>query len=341
MGAIAKCEQQSTALGATDAQRAFVQKLNPYLGQVAAVVPRHMLADHYLSLLLRAATEQPKILQCTPESVVIALVDVIRWRLEIGRTVHLVPYGDKLQTIIDYKGYIQLMVNSGHVRDVSAEVVYETDAFEWSLIDQRVTRHERLNAGTPDQIVGAYAVAKLPHGERKFTYLTREQIEARRACSRQPNGEKWSKKNYASACKTSAIREMQKYMPQEAARHIPWEDEAAPTYLFGQARTAGTDEHGPYGAEAMGGAPSRVERAESVTARVEPQPAIDHETPDEPYITSDGEAVDEFDGTCPKCGSAMWSNVAENDGRASRGEKLRPDHKCRNATCGHLIWRGR
>lgn len=42
---------------------------------------------------------------------------------------------------------------------------------------------------------------------------------------------------------------------------------------------------------------------------------------------------------CPTCGGATWNNVAENNARAARGEKLRPDYACKNRSCGGVIWR--
>lgn len=43
--------------------------------------------------------------------------------------------------------------------------------------------------------------------------------------------------------------------------------------------------------------------------------------------------------SCPKCQGKMFDNRAENDERAARGEKLRPDWKCRSRTCDGVIWR--
>lgn len=42
---------------------------------------------------------------------------------------------------------------------------------------------------------------------------------------------------------------------------------------------------------------------------------------------------------CPKCDGPMYNNVAENDMRVARGEKMRPDYKCKKTTCDGLIWR--
>lgn len=42
---------------------------------------------------------------------------------------------------------------------------------------------------------------------------------------------------------------------------------------------------------------------------------------------------------CPKCKGGMYDNRAENDERVARGEKLRPDYKCKQRNCDGVIWR--
>lgn len=42
---------------------------------------------------------------------------------------------------------------------------------------------------------------------------------------------------------------------------------------------------------------------------------------------------------CPKCGSPnLWDNRAENAERVARGEKARPDWKCKDRNCDGVIW---
>lgn len=55
--------------------------------------------------------------------------------------------------------------------------------------------------------------------------------------------------------------------------------------------------------------------------------------------TFDAEVIEEGPA-CPKCGGAdLWDNRAENDARAARGEKMRPDYKCKKSGCDGVIWR--
>jgi hypothetical protein len=55
-------------------------------------------------------------------------------------------------------------------------------------------------------------------------------------------------------------------------------------------------------------------------------------------IGSSARAIDSPE--CPKCGKGnLYDNRAENDARAARGEKLRPDWKCRDRACDGVLWR--
>ena len=44
--------------------------------------------------------------------------------------------------------------------------------------------------------------------------------------------------------------------------------------------------------------------------------------------------------SCPKCSGKVWDNRSENDARAQRGEKMRPDYSCRDKQgCRWVQWR--
>jgi hypothetical protein len=44
---------------------------------------------------------------------------------------------------------------------------------------------------------------------------------------------------------------------------------------------------------------------------------------------------------CPVCNGNMWDNRQDNDARERRGEKRRPDFKCRDKSCNGVIWDAR
>lgn len=68
-----------------------------------------------------------------------------------------------------------------------------------------------------------------------------------------------------------------------------------------------------------------------------PAPARPTPAQSAPAVTPGGDVPE-----CPKCGGEMYDNRRENDERQKKGQKLRPDFKCRDAACekkGGLIWR--
>lgn len=42
---------------------------------------------------------------------------------------------------------------------------------------------------------------------------------------------------------------------------------------------------------------------------------------------------------CPKCSGSMYDNREENNARIARGEKMRPDWKCKDKNCDGVVWR--
>ena len=109
--------------------------------QIEAALPKHMTADRQIRVALTALNKTPKLKQCTSASFVDCLMTCSELGLEPnGRHAHLIPYGDKCTLIIDYKGLVLLAHQSGVVRDITTNVVYEGDLFDYSTTDH--TPHE-------------------------------------------------------------------------------------------------------------------------------------------------------------------------------------------------------
>lgn len=82
----------------------------------------------------------------------------------VSKLAYLVPRDKKVCLDISYRGYIQLAVDIGSVKWVKAEIVRETDTFEYQGMGK-----EPLHLFSPfkerGSIVGAYCVAKTHDGE--------------------------------------------------------------------------------------------------------------------------------------------------------------------------------
>ena len=183
--------------------------------RIAGALPKHMTADRCIRMALTAATKTPKLLDCSPESVCLALLQASQLGVEInGRDAHLVPFKGDCQLIIDYKGYVQLAYRSGVVKSIKAKAVHEKDEFSYSEgTDEHLTYKAFDGEGDPGPLTHAWAMCKLMNGGECWVVMNRRQIMARRAISRNPDN--WDKYPEAYWAKT-AVREMAKWMPQTA-----------------------------------------------------------------------------------------------------------------------------
>ncbi len=204
------------------------QALAKYLGgdamkkRLIGALPRHMTADRMIRVALTAATKNPRLLECSPESVGLALLTASQLGLEPnGRDAHLVPYRNRrsgqtdCQLIPDYKGLIQLAYRSGQVDNVSAKAVYSKDLFEYEFGTDERLKHIPSDSDEPGELVYAWASVRFQGGGAKFVVLNKRDVARRRRASQTADREDSPWKLHPEAMwAKSAVKELSKWMPQ-------------------------------------------------------------------------------------------------------------------------------
>lgn len=163
---------------------------------IARVLPRHLDLERMTSLVLLACTQQPKLYECTPASVIRALQQSATLGLEINGPLghaYLVPYGRECQLIPGYKGLIFLAVRTGSIRSADVRLVYKGEHFEVDFGTDAKIVHRPSFTGSrrEDDIVAAYVVFTMPDGEKKFEVMSLEEIVAVRKRSRASGNGPW------------------------------------------------------------------------------------------------------------------------------------------------------
>lgn len=214
-------------------------------------LPRHLDPQKIIRVTLAAFQTTPKLLECTPESVVLSLLRAASMGLEpdggpLGQG-YLVPFWssknrrNECQFIPGYRGLVKLARNSGEVADVWAEVVYQADTFDYELGINPTLKHKRNDdVADAGPLRFTYAVARFRDGERKFVVMNRREIEGIKAKSQSRNraGElvgPWVD-NEPEMWKKTAVRRLCKLLPLSVddQRNISVEDDdaAGPTIDF-------------------------------------------------------------------------------------------------------------
>lgn len=162
--------------------------------------------------LTLAALADRKLAACDPTSVALALVTCAELGLAPNSALdlaYLIPRGRVATVQIGYKGLAQLAHRANPGSTFAAHVVYRADRFvvELGTDSPRIEHVPDLDGDrSDDAVVAAYATMQTADGRTVFEYLTRNEIDQRRARGG-GNSPAW-KNHYASMARKSAIRKL-------------------------------------------------------------------------------------------------------------------------------------
>jgi recombination protein RecT len=165
--------------------------------EIAKVLPKHLTPERMTRVPLTATLRNPKLLDCSPESLMNSLLICSQAGLEPdGRLAHLIPYwnskknGYECQVIFDYKGLVTLALRNG-AEGVYADKVCENDLFEAGVEDGRKILNHKPNwkkeRGNP---YCYYAVCKR-NGEVDFEVMSLDEVSSIRGRSRAKDEGPW------------------------------------------------------------------------------------------------------------------------------------------------------
>lgn len=251
----------------------------------AEVLPRYISADRLVRVALHAISEQPELLECTNESIAIALMDCARLGLEPGHTAHLVKYGTHCQMIPDWRGLIDLARRSGRVSDVYAQVVRKGDEFDFEYGSTPFIRHKPriFDRGEP---VAFYAIAYPADTAMHpmFEVMAVEDVQKIQSRAKAKAGP-W-KTDFEEMGRKTVVKRLGKYLPQSpemmAAIEMDnrWErgepatlGEVDPTYSFAPSEPV---------SRPTNGSPSRQGSLAEKLAQEQSSPASEAPEPEAP-----------------------------------------------------------
>lgn len=199
-----------------------LEKLKP---QLEKALPKHLSADRMARIAFTTIRQNPKLMECTPESLLGAVMQAGQVGLEpdaLG-SAYLVPFynGKKkvmeVQFQIGYKGLIELVRRSGQVTSIVANEVYENDEFDFEYGLEEKLYHKPTMKSDKGDLLCFYAYARFKDGGHAFTVMSVEQVNDVRDkhTKSQKNGNIFGpwKDHYESMAKKTVIKQLIKYMP--------------------------------------------------------------------------------------------------------------------------------
>lgn len=201
---------------AVDKVRAHLES-PAFLDQIKMAMPSGEDGRRLVRGAITALQKSPSLAECSQQSIFSSLLTCAQLGLILdGREAHLVKFGQDCILVPDYKGIVRLVMQSGSVEHVHADVVCENDEFEY---DMGEVRCHRINLRRPRGVPYAvYALARFRGGGSKAEVLPVEEVERIRARSRNKAAGPWVN-DWNEMAKKTAFKRLSKWLPlQSVAR---------------------------------------------------------------------------------------------------------------------------
>lgn len=150
-----------------------------FKAQVAKALPAVITPERFTRMLLTAVRNNPKLAKCEVSSFFASALTAAQLGLEpnspLGQA-YLIPYGNRCEFQLGYKGLIDLAYRSGEVTIVQANTVYEKDEFIYELGLEAKLIHKPCMKGDRGEAIAYYAIFKLKNGGENFAVMSKDDV---------------------------------------------------------------------------------------------------------------------------------------------------------------------
>lgn len=159
-----------------------------YLKQIENFLSDKNQAMRFVSGMVAAVQRNPKLLECTPISLMNSFVTMAQLQLmpsDISGEAYVIPYNNtkkidgkfvkvmEAQFQLGYQGLVTLFFRSG-VKDIVAELIYEKDKFSYT---NGVIKHKPdIFADDRGKVKGAYSIVRLGTGGVASKVMSKKEI---------------------------------------------------------------------------------------------------------------------------------------------------------------------
>lgn len=189
--------------------------------EIKKALPSVLTVERFTRMAVSAMNNTPELAQCTPISVLAALMNAAQLGLEpntpLGQA-YLIPYKNKgtyeCQFQIGYKGYIDLAYRNEQMQTIQAQVVYENDQFDYELGLEPKLLHRPAYTDR-GEMVFFYGLFRTVNGGYGFSVMAKPEMDAFAKKYSKAFASSYSpwKTSYEDMAKKTVIKQALKYAP--------------------------------------------------------------------------------------------------------------------------------
>lgn len=223
--------------------------------------------DRFIGVALTAVSTNPKLQQCSLDSLVRALYDAAQCGLapnSITQEAHLIPFRNRKKGgydcvfVVGYRGVLNMLYATNIFSSIEVKEVRDKDEF---FIKEGLhpDLHHVKAEGDRGDFRGCYAIARYKDGGAKFEYVSKLEGEGHRdrfTKSKDKEGKAFGpwKDDFPAMCMKTALKKLAKYCPTAPATQKLFEaitydekQERPPTYSVTEQPEIQTPEELPAG----------------------------------------------------------------------------------------------
>lgn len=212
-------QQPDSALEVVKRHRAF---LDARMSKISEWVTNGLRPEALVRFVLRDM-DGPRgeaLRKCSPESIYLGLLACAVTGLEPGALkgeAYLVPFKGEAQFMVGYRGIIKMARRSRGVAALWSNVVYDGDEFDVDLGSANRIVHRPRFGQRGENIIAAYAIARMTNGQDELELMDRADLEAvRNAGNQGPAWKDWQDQMWRKA----PIRRLGKRLPLNADYYV-------------------------------------------------------------------------------------------------------------------------
>ena len=194
-------------------------------------VPKGFDGEKFARVCKTIVQESPALQQCSIRSLLGSMMVSAQLGMELDLSeAHIIPYGNKAQFQMGYRGLIKLAWNSGYVVSIEYDKICENDKYEYSKGDGGTLKHTPLLIGDRGKTIAYYAFALMKTGAKAVHLMTLQEVQEHgKRFSRAYNAKTspWKTDFDAMAYKTVLIQLADKKLPKSTqsllAQSVQWD----------------------------------------------------------------------------------------------------------------------
>jgi len=164
-------------------------------------------APQYMSSIVNLVNGDTNLKKCDQMSVIASCMVAATLDLPVDKNLGyawVVPYGNKAQFQLGYKGYVQLALRTGQYKSINVIEIHEGELKKWNPLTEELEIDFMQKKS--DMVIGYAGYFELINGFKKSIYWTKEQINTHKnKFSKSDFG--W-KKDFDAMAKKTVLRNM-------------------------------------------------------------------------------------------------------------------------------------